>query len=113
MIIVEKALNSKTIATDPLHYAANLANALDPKFTILPDRRWQVDQDMYRASDRRAFAANNKYSIQRNIFRKTASCLLFAVIPLKNDRQAQPVTDGPPSQRNTRREWIRSHVKQP
>jgi hypothetical protein len=94
MIVIKQTLNSEPIAVCARHDARDPANTLNSQLAASPVRGRQQNDDPDLATDRGTFTADHKGSVECNILGKTAPGLLSAIIPMKDDRQAQPVTDG-------------------
>jgi len=104
IIVVEIAHNSEAREAVVIHYASDLANAMNSYFIARLIRRW--DKNLYpyfRASRRGPFAADER-PVKRDIGRKASLGMLATVIPVEDYRKAQLVSNSSPSLRTELRD---------
>lgn len=72
----------------------DISDALDPQFFVTLVRRWKKNFDSNAGADWRAPAAEDQYSVNRNVVREASLGVFRAVIPMEDDREPKPISNG-------------------
>ena len=97
LIVAEKSMYSKTGGPWLFPHTCDFSHTLDPDLFSGLIRRRNQDFNSNINTDRWAGAAEYQRTVQRNVARKTALCVIVPVIPMKNDREPQFIAHCSPS----------------
>jgi hypothetical protein len=100
MIVVKHPMNSKSGASMLINHTGNSSNTFDPYLFAATVGRGNQNFDTNFASDRWTCAAENQYSVERDIACKAPRNVLSPVVPMEENRQLQLVPNRPSVLRN-------------
>jgi hypothetical protein len=100
VIVIKNSTNSKALGSGLIYNARDSPRAFDPEFLSAHIRRRKKNLDPNFRTDRWVLAAENECSVQCNVTRKAAMCVLSPVIPVKDHRELQLVPNCSPALHN-------------
>jgi hypothetical protein len=94
VIVVKRAMNPETAASRLTHNSHHLANALDTQLLSALVGRGQQDFDTNFTPYPGASAAEDECSIQCNVNCEAPFGVVRAIVPVKDDRKTQAISNG-------------------
>ena len=92
MVVIERAANTEKAGTQVVSHSCHFPHTINSNLLGIVVRRWDQHFNSNICSKRRANAAENQGTVQSNIGREAAFCVVYPIVPVKNDGQSQLVS---------------------